>query len=197
MTCVLELVVGPMFSGKTSRLVELYRQCKLCDMSVVAINYDQDCRYTDNTEISTHNGAKIPCISCGKYLSTLYENLTTPDGHFPSTILINEGQFFEDLVEWVKQIMSHPGVRLIHICGLDGDFQQKKFGNVLDLVPLCDSITKLKGICKICKTPNKGIFTKRIVDGKETELIGGSDKYISVCRNCIDLPCNDKKCACS
>jgi len=156
-------------------------------MSVVAINYNQDYRYGDVTEISTHNGAKIPCIPCGKFISAphITDSITDECGLFPSTVLINEGQFFEDLVEWVKELMTHKEIKLIHICGLDGDFKQSKFGGILDLVPLCDSITKLKGICKMCKTPNKGIFTKRIVEGTQTELIGSSESYISVCRDCL------------
>ena len=57
----LELIIGPMFSGKTSRLVEIYNQCNFCDIPVVAINHDIDNRY-DEELLSTHDKIKIPCI---------------------------------------------------------------------------------------------------------------------------------------
>jgi len=61
MTGRLELAVGPMFSGKTSWIVEIYKQCKFCNISVAVINHSIDNRY-DEELLSTHDQVKIPCI---------------------------------------------------------------------------------------------------------------------------------------
>ena len=73
----------------------------------------------------------------------------------------------------------------IYISGLDGDFERKKFGNILDLIPHCDNVRKLKSLCSICKNGTPGIFSMRLTNEKEQTLVG-SDNYIPVCRNCYE-----------
>ena len=68
------------------------------------------------------------------------------------------------------------------MCGLDGDFERKKFGQILDLIPLCDKVTKLTSLCSICKNGTVGIFSKRITSQTEQTVVG-SDNYIPVCRS--------------
>jgi thymidine kinase len=96
-------------------------------------------------------------------------------------ILINEGQFFEDLYDCVVEMLNEN--KKIYIAGLDGDFERKKFGQMLDLVPMCDSITKLTSLCSICKNGELGIFSLRLTNEKQQTLVG-SDNYIPVCRSC-------------
>jgi thymidine kinase len=69
----------------------------------------------------------------------------------------------------------------VYVCGLDGDYQMKKFGQILDLIPICDEVEKLHAICTICKAPAS--FTKRITQETEQKVIG-SDNHIPVCRMC-------------
>ena len=73
----------------------------------------------------------------------------------------------------------------VYICGLDGDFERKKFGQMLDLIPYCDHVTKMSSLCSLCKNGTRGIFSMRLSDEKEQMLIG-SDNYVPVCRNCYD-----------
>jgi thymidine kinase len=73
----------------------------------------------------------------------------------------------------------------VYLCGLDGDFKRHKFGQILDLIPLCDKITKLTSLCSLCKNGTPGIFTKRITD-EETQIVVGVDNYIPVCRICYE-----------
>ena len=73
----------------------------------------------------------------------------------------------------------------VYVCGLDGDFERKKFGQLLDLIPLCDKVTKLTSLCSLCKNGTPGIFSKRIGTEKEQTVVG-SDNYIPVCRNCYE-----------
>jgi len=170
----LELIIGPMFSGKTSRLIEIYKQCKFCNISVIAINYSLDTRY-DPLLLSTHDQIKIPCIQTTDLIAVL-NNVKNYQ-----VILINEGQFFSDLYTFVQIMLENN--KQIYICGLDGDFERKKFGYILDLIPLCDKVTKLSSLCSLCKDGTPGIFSFRLTFEKEQTIIGSSN-YIPVCRNC-------------
>jgi thymidine kinase len=73
----------------------------------------------------------------------------------------------------------------IYICGLDGDFERKKFGQILELIPFCDKVTKLTSLCSICKNGTPAIFSLRITNEKEQTVIG-SENYLPVCRDCYD-----------
>lgn len=194
-TGYLEIIIGSMYSGKTSRLVEIYNQCKFCNISVAVINHSIDNRY-DEELLSTHDKVKIPCIKTDKLLDIFTESIDLDNevSLIPrvkdkfkiaksSVILINEGQFFPDLEEFVKNLLLNN--KKVIVCGLDGDFERKKFGQILDLIPLCDKVTKLTSLCSICKDGTPGIFSKRLSEDK-TQTIVGSDNYIPVCRSCYD-----------
>jgi thymidine kinase len=191
----LEIILGGMYAGKTSRLVEIYKQCKFCNISVAVINHSIDNRYDDQM-LSTHDKVKIPCIKTNKLFDILMEPMFLEERHSNNfrmndktaianseVILINEGQFFLDLEEFVRILLKNG--KKIYICGLDGDFERKKFGQILDLIPLSDKVTKLTSLCSICKNGTPGIFSKRITTETEQTVVG-SDNYIPVCRKCYD-----------
>lgn len=113
----LEIILGPMFSGKTSRLLEIYKKCTFCNIPVTVINHMSDKRY-DQTMLSTHDKHMIPC----EFLTELSEIYLMPTLS-PQVILINEGQFFQDLESVVKNLLNQG--KTIYVAGLDGDFQQK------------------------------------------------------------------------
>jgi len=73
----------------------------------------------------------------------------------------------------------------VYVSGLDGDFQRKRFGQILDLIPLCDKVTKLTSLCSICKNGKPGIFSMRLTV-ETCQTLVGSDNYIPVCRECYD-----------
>lgn len=191
----LEIILGGMYAGKTSRLVEIYKQCNFCNISVSVINHSIDNRYDDEL-LSTHDQVKIPCIKTERLFDIWSDSIDlNPNVELvprikhkcciarSNVILINEGQFFPDLEEFVKTLLVHG--KKIYICGLDGDFERKKFGQILDLIPLCDKVTKLTSLCSLCKDGTPGIFSKRITSEK-IQTVVGSDNYIPVCRNCYD-----------
>jgi thymidine kinase len=191
----LEIILGPMFSSKTTRLVEIYKQCKFCNIPVVAINHTIDNRYDDNL-LSTHDKIKIPCIKTVN-LMDLWTDYVSLEENVDETqrindkfkvansevILINEGQFFPDLIEFVNKLLENE--KKVYVCGLDGDFQRKKFGQMLDLIPLCDKVEKLTSLCSLCKNGTKGIFSMRLTHEKEQTIVG-SENYIPVCRSCYE-----------
>jgi thymidine kinase len=193
----LELIIGPMYSGKTSRLVEVYKQCKFCNISVAVINHVIDNRYDDEL-LSTHDKVKIPCIKTKNlknvWLSekinlenNIVENIPHIQDKFQiarsDVILINEGQFFEDLYDVVLDMLECG--KKVYVCGLDGDFERKKFGQILDLIPLCDKVDKLTSLCTLCKDGTRGIFSMRLTQETEQTVVG-SDNYIPVCRKCYN-----------
>ena len=191
----LEIIIGPMFASKTTRLVEIYKQCKFCNISVVVINHSIDNRY-DEEMLSTHDQVKIPCIKTDKLLDIWTDNLDLEKDvslvprindilkvATSSVVLINEGQFFNDLEDFVKLLLAND--KKVYVCGLDGDFERKKFGQILDLIPLCDKVTKLTSLCSICKDGTHGIFSKRLTLEKEQTVVG-STNYIPVCRRCYN-----------
>lgn len=191
----LELILGPMFSGKTSRIVEIYKQCKFCNISVTVINHTIDNRYDDEL-LSTHDKIKIPCIKTERLSDVWanYINLEEDISKIPrvqdkfkvgtsDVILINEGQFFEDLYDIVVEMLKQD--KKVYICGLDGDFERKKFGQILDLIPLCDKVHKLTSLCSLCKDGTRGIFSMRLTSETEQTVVG-SENYIPVCRKCYN-----------
>lgn len=177
----LEIIIGPMFSSKTSTILEIYKKCKFCNIPVSIINHTIDTRYHD-TMISSHDKVMAPCLQT-KLLSDIWFDKKNKILIDSDVILINEGQFFTDLYEVVIDMLENK--KKIYICGLDGDFERKKFGQLLDLIPLCDKISKLTSLCSICKDGTPGIFSMRLTDEKDQTIVG-SDNYIPVCRNCYE-----------
>lgn len=174
----LEIILGSMFSGKTTRLIELYHQFKSQNVNVIAVNYADDTRY-HKTMLSTHDNVQIPCVQC----HNLNEIIDVDAIINSSVILINEGQFFQDIFEivvnWVETKKKH-----VIICGLDGDFKRIKFGKLCDLIPFSDSIVKLHASCKCGQN---AIFSHRLTDEVEQVVIGSSN-YVPLCRTCyIDI----------
>jgi len=183
----LELFIGPMFSGKTSKLIELYKQYTFCNIPVLVINHVSDNRYADHmTELSSHDKITIPCIQT----DSLMDLLNIPSSYGADIILINEGQFFKDLHKFTEQMLLQK--KTIYISGLDGDFKRQKFGEILDLIPLCDKVTKLHSLCSLCKNGCPGIFSLRLTKNMEQTLVVVNN-YIPVCRNCYTIKMNMSK----
>jgi thymidine kinase len=190
----LEIILGPMYAAKTTSIVEMYKKCNFCNISVAVINHSIDNRYDDEL-MSTHDKVKIPCIKAERLMDVYIEHLNMESNEeiprikdkykvgISEVILINEGQFFPDLEEFVRLMLARG--KKIYVCGLDGDFERKKFGQLLDLIPLCDKVTKLTSLCSICKDGTPGIFSKRITNEKEQTVVG-STNYIPVCRSCYE-----------
>nr|XP_021861004.1 thymidine kinase b-like [Spinacia oleracea] len=138
---------------------------------------DEDTRYELNS-IVTHDGDKLPCLALHdlssfrqKFGSIAYDEL--------DVIGIDEAQFFEDLYDFCERAADHDGKTII-VAGLDGDYLRRSFGSVLSIIPVADSVTKLTARCELCGKP--ACFTLRKTDERQTELIGGAEVYMPVCR---------------
>jgi thymidine kinase len=173
--CGITLYLGCMFSGKTSELIKIYRKLMVINKKVLSINYAQDNRYSSDDAIVSHNLDKIDCIKVSS-LSEVPEDIIINHDY----IIIDEGQFFSDLknyvIKWCEQFKKN-----IIVIGLDGDYKRNPFGQILDLVPIADNVTKLKAMCKLCNDGTEALFTHRLSSEDEQIVIGNSN-YIPVCR---------------
>ena len=183
----LELILGPMFSGKTSTLKKIYDQCMYCNIPVIVINYESDNRYGDASFMSTHDKVMIPCIK-GSYILDICEQ-NKEKVNDSEVILINEGQFFKD-IHTVIHLVEDLHKR-VYICGLDGDFKKNKIGSLLDLIPHCDNVYKLKSLCSECRDGKSGLFSYRITNETDQVVIG-VENYKPVCRACFERLSNEK-----
>ena len=175
----LELIIGCMYSGKTSELIRRVKRLQTIQQTYVIYNSFIDARY-GSSGIYTHDDSHIQA----KMTNTLLPQLRTEEFKLANTIFIDEGQFFTDLYEFVKLSVEtfHKNVIVI---GLDGDSDRKNFGQIHLLIPLSDDITKLKSLCSICKNGTSGIFSKKITHTSNEQIdVGSINKYISVCRSC-------------
>jgi thymidine kinase len=187
-TGYLKIILGSMFAGKTTELIKEYNKHVSCGFKCCIINHVIDDRYgTDNTKMANHNNKIVECKSCYKLSELLGADYQNDIVKKYDVFLINEGQFFDDLYDCVDVIVNK-AIKKVYVCGLDGDYKRKKFGSILDIIPLCDDIVKLKGICKECVF-KESIFTNRITNEKEQTLIS-SNNYTSLCRKCYNKNMN-------
>lgn len=168
-----------MFSGKTSFLMREYKRWKSIDMTGLIINYDRDKRYTDEDRMVTHDRDYIDCMMIGK-ISGIPDDIVLKY----DMILINEGQFFNDIYGKVKYWCNDLKKTII-VSGLDGNYLKGGFDDMLRLIPECDVLIKLKALCALCRDGTEAIFTWKICDNPlNTDNIIDicSDKYIPLCR---------------
>jgi thymidine kinase len=173
----LELIIGPMFAGKSSAILRLVNRYKSIQWSHCLISHAIDTRYSDNESVVNHDKNSIQC----KQWSTLLNHKDDPCIIDAKVVIIDEGQFFNDLIEFVLYLVEELGKNVI-VVGLDGDADRKPFGKILELIPLCDTITKLKAFCAICCDGTDALFTSCKVVKKDQVQVGGSDMYQPLCR---------------
>ncbi|KAF5782783.1 putative thymidine kinase [Helianthus annuus] len=171
------VIVGPMFAGKTTTLLRRIKSESSNGRNVAVIKSSKDTRYALDS-IVTHDGEKLPCWPLTA-LSSFKERIGLEAYHKLEVIGIDEAQFFEDLYDFCIKAADHDGKTVI-VAGLDGDYLRRSFG-VLDIIPIADSITKLKAKCELCGKPAS--FTLRKTDETERELVAGADVYMPVCRH--------------
>ncbi len=175
----INLVIGCMFSGKTSHLINTAKINKLLDKKVIIINYISDTRYSSSDFVTTHDQISIKAIVCDGNILKLFENEEYKNSE---VVCINEGQFFKNLVEFCVKACEDK--KIVHVCGLDGDFRKRPFGEILNLIPHCETVKKLNALCLRCKDGTIASFTKRTVSSENLVLIASKDCYEAVCRKC-------------
>lgn len=170
----IELIIGPMFSGKTTELLRRIKRHSLAKRKCIVIKYKNDVRYSVD-KLSTHDLSMMDAISCKKLEEAI------PYISDANVIGIDEGQFYPDLLSFCET-QANAG-KIVIVSALDATFERKRFNDVVDLIPMCESVVKLNAVCTKCG----GIasFTHRTIANKSVELIGGADLYTSLCRKCF------------
>ena len=172
----LHIIIGCMYSGKSTELLNIIKKYKLLKKNILPINHSSDTRYGNNKIIS-HDKIETNCIKTER----LNDLVTTENYINSEIIIIEEAQFFPDLFDFVM-LALYKHNKIIYVAGLDGDYKKFPFGDILKLIPQCDTIKKLSALCLSCNDGTLANFTKRIVENDSQTLIGSIDTYIPVCR---------------
>lgn len=174
----LEIVLGPMFSGKSSYALSYIRRQKAIGRNVLAVKPSIDRRYSEQDEIVTHNQEKIPCVIWDPSAAL------TPNRFMlqADCIVIEEAQFFKGLSIFCEYMIG-VGKNIVMV-GLDGDAHRQPFRELLECIPLANNVTKLSGLCCECKDGTEAPYTryKENVNQKGSQVdVGGAEKYKAVC----------------
>lgn len=178
----LEVICGPMFSGKSEEMIRRLRRAKIAGKNVIAYHPSIDNRYSVN-EIVSHSGSKIDSISAKTPVDIMI-NYRDYD-----VIGIDEAQFFSDLLIEVIQEFIHNG-KIVIVAGLDMTYRQEPFGEMPTLMTMADTVLKLSAVCAICG--EDAMMTQRLINGDpapfsgDTIQVGGLDTYEARCRNCFE-----------
>lgn len=169
----LTLVIGPMFSGKSSFLIKKINELKNKGIYPYCISHASDTRYGTDS-IITHDLIEEKCHSVYDLSDDLEENCIKHD-----YIIIEEGHFFENLVQFVKRLVRNN--KHVFVAGLDGNFEMEPFLNIVSLIPFSDHVIRLTSVCSECGC--NATFTKKINKTNKCSLqVGGKELYQSVCR---------------
>ena len=198
MVNTLDIILGPMFSGKTSRLLKITEEIKNTNLMskeetelIMIIKPDVDRRYEQSEEkhhIISHDGLRQECHVVSdliKFISIIEDTIEKIKLKSIENlwIIIDEGQFFKNLRKFCEKLFELFGKLIsvkIVVSGLDGDYQKRSIGDILSLVPICDTVVKLKGKCQYCN--ELSIMSQRTTSQKSQVLIGGEDIYKPTCR---------------
>lgn len=168
-----ELILGCMFSGKTSELINKYDRYSIGGKSCLMIKYKGDTRYSQH-EVVTHNGIKINAITC-EVLHDI-ECMSILSGY--QVVCIDEIQFYKDAHIYCDK-WANDG-KIVIASGLSGTSERKPFDIISLLVPIADKIRFKQAITR--ENGNDASFSDSKVEKTSEKLIGGADKYRAVDR---------------
>jgi len=176
----LEVIMGSMFSGKSTELIRRIRLQQVMGREVRVVNHALDDRKGCLESVKTHDATEFRAVKYPTLEPFMFNDV--------DTVAVDETQFFGGLREWVEVGLALG--KHINLAGLDGDFKQQKFGELLDVLPLADNVTKLRALCMFCKDGTPGPFTHRNpgVGQGEQVLVAAEDCYKAVCRKCLTAP---------
>lgn len=180
MSAQIEIIIGPMYSGKSTELIRRCNNYEAIGKNVLIFNHSLDVRCEENL-VQTHGKNTKKAVKT----TSLCDYLKNNNNEFieSNVIAIDEAQFFADLFEFVC-LIEHLDIVVI-IAGLDGDCFRKPFGQILQCIPYADKVIKLNAFCMSKKDGTYAAFTKRLsnIEPQKSQVdIGATDKYMAVCR---------------
>ncbi len=171
----IEVVCGPMFSGKTEELIRRLRRAVIAQQRVQVFKPARDDRYAVDS-IVTHLGVSLASVSVvrpGEIIQRLDPQTTV--------VGIDEAQFFDDSVVDVATTLADKGLRVI-CAGLDLDYRAQSFGPMPQLMSVAEYVTKSLAVCMVCGEPAHRSY--RLSEAEEQVLVGSTDAYEARCRRC-------------
>ena len=178
----LEVVCGPMFSGKSEELIRLLRRAHIAKQKVLVFKHRFDDRY-HSTALASHDGNTVDAIP----VANVCEMQAFLDNNPATVIGIDEVQFFSKNIVSLICEQVNAGKRVI-VAGLDLDFRGVPFGCMPLLLAIADKVTKLQAICTLCG--GDAHFTQRLINGVPANysdpviVVGTHESYQARCRAC-------------
>lgn len=173
---VLEVITGPMFSGKSEELIRRLKRARIARQRVLCYKPDVDLRY-HRTHIASHSAQTheaCPVTSVEDLRAKLFPQLDEVE-----VVGIDEVQFLSPEIVPVVSELVDLGKRVI-VAGLDMTFTAEPFGPVPALMALADRVTKLSAVCMICG--QSAIHTQRLGQSQELVVVGATGMYEARCR---------------
>jgi thymidine kinase len=172
----IEVITGPMFSGKSEELIRRLKRARIARQRVACYKPDIDLRYHRTAIAShsfqTHEASTVATVE--ELKAALFPQLDKVD-----VIGIDEAQFFDTrLVPLVLELV-HLGKRIV-IAGLDTTFNAEPFGPIPALMAVADEVSKLSAVCMVCGQP--AIHTQRLGQSQELVVVGAAGVYEARCR---------------
>ena len=176
---VLEVITGPMFSGKSEELIRRLKRARIARQRVACYKPDIDLRY-HRTAIASHSEQTMEAVVVTPNSDRLREVLFA-EGHVydADVIGLDEAQFFDSGIQPLALELVAMGKRVV-LAGLDTTFANEPFGPVPALMALADKVTKLNAVCMVCGQP--AIHTQRLGTSTELVVVGAAGMYEARCR---------------
>jgi thymidine kinase len=175
----LEVIVGPMFSGKSEELIRRLKRARIARQRVACFKPDIDLRY-HRTAIASHSSQTHEASTIANVAELRAAIAAQLDA--VEVIGIDEAQFLDDTIIPLAMELVHLGKRVL-IAGLDTTFSNEPFGPIPALMALADEITKLSAVCMVCGAP--AIHTQRLGQSQELVVVGAAGLYEARCRACF------------
>ena len=176
----LEVICGPMFSGKSEEMIRRLRRAEIAGQRVIIFKPRLDDRHAA-TEVVSHAGARMRAVA----VESVTELVARAGGH--DVIGIDEVQFFDEAILPAVLALADGGIRVV-VSGLDQDFRRLPFGVMPELLAQAEFVDKLQSVCHRCG--GTATTTQRLVGGApapysgETIVVGALDAYEARCRDC-------------
>jgi thymidine kinase len=172
----LEVVIGPMFAGKTTHAISLVHKYRAIGKTVLVIKPALDTRYGYGSMLYSHTGDTLPCMNVSTLNSITNAMIAAYD-----VFILDESQFFNGLIGFVEDLVERFR-KTVFVIGLSGDYARRPFGQILDLIPLADKVTNLSALCACGKEAH---FTQRLTPNTGQVIVGAGELYKPVCRVCF------------
>ncbi|MBZ5586676.1 MAG: thymidine kinase [Acidobacteriia bacterium] len=173
----IEVICGPMFSGKSEELIRRLRRAMIARKRVEVFKPSIDNRYSDD-EIVSHGDLRMKSQVVGKA-----EDITDRIDWRSEVVGVDEANFMGPALVGVAQRLADSGKQVI-VAGLDTDYLGRPFPPMPELLALGESITKTLAICVRCGNPAK--HTQRLRGSEDLIVVGAADMYEARCRRCFE-----------